>query len=221
MSSNQPDLCSPVRSGIKVPSGHILVHEKWRGTDLGVQIVKQAKGIFSGGLGFVDFYLSDYCPAIYITEADFFSSSSYKTKIVKLKSLCQGRGVILVIRNGRTIDNFNELQEFALLKLDLFVFPVGCQMEIPAVLLRLASTHGKSPGNFKRKFRPCSSMASQQIALLALIPGVGNEKANKLLQHFGNIATISQASIDALASVVGTARAGYIYNFFNSGISKK
>lgn len=55
------------------------------------------------------------------------------------------------------------------------------------------------------------------IAMLTAIPNVGVDKARRLLEHFGNIRSIANASIGELTSVkgIGIETAKNIYNFFN------
>ena len=49
-----------------------------------------------------------------------------------------------------------------------------------------------------------------------MIPGLGEKKARLLLNHFGSIKALSNASQQSISEVVGTTTASSVYNFFNS-----
>jgi len=55
-----------------------------------------------------------------------------------------------------------------------------------------------------------------KVAMLTAIPGIGEKKAEKLLEHFGSIQRIANASISELKRVegIGEKKAREIYRFF-------
>jgi len=60
------------------------------------------------------------------------------------------------------------------------------------------------------------SHENPKIAMLTAIPGIGVKKAEKLLEHFGSIQRIANASISELKRVegIGEKIAREIYRFF-------
>ncbi|WP_456330323.1 ERCC4 domain-containing protein [Archaeoglobus sp.] len=60
------------------------------------------------------------------------------------------------------------------------------------------------------------SHENPKIAMLTAIPGIGVKKAEKLLEHFGSIQRIANASISELKRVegIGEKKAREIYRFF-------
>ena len=57
-----------------------------------------------------------------------------------------------------------------------------------------------------------------KIAMLTAVPGIGEKKAEKLLEHFGSIHRIVNASVSELMRVegIGEKKAREIYRFFRS-----
>ncbi len=60
------------------------------------------------------------------------------------------------------------------------------------------------------------SHENPKIAMLTAIPGIGEKKAEKLLEHFGSIQRIANASVSELKRVegIGERKAREIYRFF-------
>ncbi len=60
------------------------------------------------------------------------------------------------------------------------------------------------------------SHENPKVAMLTAIPGIGEKKAEKLLEHFGSIQRIANASISELKRVegIGEKKAREIYRFF-------
>jgi ERCC4-type nuclease len=84
----------------------------------------------------------------------------------------------------------------------------------------------KSPTNpFKQRSKSQNDLATQQLKLLTLIPGVGDKKARLLLDHFGHpqgLASIPEDMFIAkLTPIIGESSAQNVHNFFYGRIQLK
>ncbi|GCB79557.1 hypothetical protein scyTo_0016975 [Scyliorhinus torazame] len=88
-SSVSPSVSStPVRVGANaVPYGHVIVNEKWRGSQLAQGFQGRITVIFEDGLGLVDFHISKRLCVLYISEADLVVGNSYKRKLVQFRNV--------------------------------------------------------------------------------------------------------------------------------------
>ena len=81
-------------------------------------------------------------------------------------------------------------------------------------LMRIRDESHRFGVTFHRKLRQKSTLASR----LDQIPGIGNDRKERLLKHLGSLKRIQNASIETLAEVkgIGPELAKEIYNFFHS-----
>ncbi|GCC20780.1 hypothetical protein chiPu_0019347 [Chiloscyllium punctatum] len=79
---------TPVRAGANaVPSGHVIVNEKWRGSELVQGFQGRITVIFEDGLGLVDFHISKRLCVLYVSEADLVAGNAYKRKLVRFRNI--------------------------------------------------------------------------------------------------------------------------------------
>lgn len=208
----------PQKCAVKVPSGRVLVNRRWARSVVGDILTSSTSGcnaVLSDGLGYVDFFPSDSCPVIYVTEAELLTPRSFKERIQSLSKDYNQRGVIIV--DESKTDSYQELQEMACLELGLTVFPISIQNEIPRILQALTSAETKM-----NPFRPSPAaeqdLEKQQIALLRLVPSIGEKTAVRLLKLYGHITAISKLSEERLATKIGRADAQKVYGYFRNKI---
>lgn len=77
----------------------------------------------------------------------------------------------------------------------------------------------KSPRNpFKQRKKSCDDLAARQLKLFSLIPGVGEKKAQLLLDHFGHPQSLASVPeemfIAKLTPIIGKSSSQNVYNFF-------
>nr|XP_028572587.1 Fanconi anemia core complex-associated protein 24-like [Podarcis muralis]XP_028589464.1 Fanconi anemia core complex-associated protein 24-like [Podarcis muralis]XP_028599984.1 Fanconi anemia core complex-associated protein 24-like [Podarcis muralis]XP_028606586.1 Fanconi anemia core complex-associated protein 24-like [Podarcis muralis] len=79
---------TPVRLGaVSVPYGHVIGHEKWKGSLVAQGIQGKVKLILEDGLGVVDFHLSNRSCVLYISEADLVAGNGFKRRLVRFRNV--------------------------------------------------------------------------------------------------------------------------------------
>ncbi|XP_048172487.1 Fanconi anemia core complex-associated protein 24 [Corvus hawaiiensis] len=208
----------PVTAGsIVVPYGHVIGNEKWRGSEVAQRLQGKVRLIFEGGLGLVDFHLSNRTCILFISEADLVAGDEFKRRLVRFRKASSLRGIVIVEKTQISDQYYLGVQKFVVLELGMVLLPVANQGEASQLIIQLvreqSRDHGANP--FLRKQRaqlaePAVLQAVQQI------PGVGKTKALLLLQRFGSIHRLCNVSINELEEVVGQTVAQQIYTFLRS-----
>ncbi|NWR36274.1 FAP24 protein, partial [Tachuris rubrigastra] len=209
----------PVTAGsVVVPYGHVIGNEKWRGSEVAQKLQGKVRLIFEEGLGLVDFHLSNRTCILYISEADLVAGDEFKRKLVRFRNASNLRGLVIVEKTQLSDQYFSAVQKLVVLELGMVLLPVAKQGEAAQLIVQLVSVcvreqsrdQGSNP--FLRKQRP--QLAEPALLQTAQhIPGVGKTKALLLLQHFGSIHRLCNASISELEQVVGQTAAQQIHTF--------
>ncbi|XP_060693891.1 Fanconi anemia core complex-associated protein 24-like isoform X2 [Hemiscyllium ocellatum] len=208
---------TPVRAGANsVPSGHVIVNEKWRGSELVQGFQGRITVIFEDGLGLVDFHISKRLCVLYVSEADLVAGSAYKRKLVRFRNASTLNGIVVVEKSPLSEQYFPAVQRFVVLELGMTVLPVANQTEASHLIAQLIHEESKEQGRNPFQRRAHSHLCDARIlASIQQIPGVGKVKAMSLLQHFPSIQQLSVASTQELEAVVGQALAQQITWFFS------
>ncbi|KFV05477.1 Fanconi anemia-associated protein of 24 kDa, partial [Tauraco erythrolophus] len=209
----------PVTAGsIVVPYGHVIGNEKWRGSEIAQRLQGKIRLIFEDGLGLVDFHLSNRTCILYISEADLVAGDEFKRRLVRFRNASSLRGIVIVEKTRISDQYFLAVQKLVVLELGMVLLPVANQGEASQLITQLVSfyvreqskDHNSNP--FRRK--QCSQLAEPSVfRTVQQIPGVGKTKALLLLQHFGSIHRLCNASVQELELVVGQTVAQQIYTF--------
>ncbi|XP_046397371.1 Fanconi anemia core complex-associated protein 24-like isoform X2 [Ischnura elegans] len=201
---------------VDVPGGYIFMHEKWQGSQLAQEVHKKTKGCCYEDLGIVDFFPSNFCPVVYLSEADVLCSESCKDKVKYLaKEYPKCRGVVVIMQSPSSLEAFKEMQKMAVIHYSLTVIPITSLLMLPEILIRIETTSPGNPFKCKKKKLEAHSEREQQIALLCNIPGIRETNSMKLLKVFGTIVAISNASYSQLAAAVGNSVAKSVLDFFH------
>lgn len=211
MDRNTPEGTGPVH----VPLGHIVANEKWRGSQLVLEMQGKIKLVFEDGLTLADFYLSSRSCIVYITEADLVAGNGYRKRLVRVRNSGNLQGIVVVEKTQISEQYFAAVQKFTVLDLGMVLLPVANQMEASCLIAQLVQEQTKEPSRnpFLRKKRSVLSEPSL-VRTVQQIPGVGKVKAPLLLQKFPTIQKLSNASIQELEAVVGHTVAQQIHAFF-------
>ncbi|NXX81385.1 FAP24 protein, partial [Urocolius indicus] len=209
----------PVTAGsIVVPYGHVIGNEKWRGSEIAQRLQGKIRLIFEDGLGLVDFHLSNRTCILYISEADLVAGDEFKRKLVRFRNASTLRGIVIIEKTQISDQYFLPVQKLVVLELGMVLLPVANQGEASQLITQLVSSYvreqskDQSSNPFVRKQR--SPLAEPSVFRTVLqIPGVGKSKALLLLQHFGSIHGLCNASVEELELVVGQTVAQQIYTF--------
>ncbi|NXO54518.1 FAP24 protein, partial [Aramus guarauna] len=203
---------------VVVPYGHVIGNEKWRGSEIAQRLQGKIKLIFEDGLGLVDFHLSNRTCILYVSEADLVAGDEFKRRLVRFRNASSLRGIVIVEKTQLSDQYFLAVQKLVVLELGMVLLPVANQGEASQLITQLVSfyvreqskDHNSNP--FLRK--QCSQLADPSVfRTVQQIPGVGKTKALLLLQQFGSIHRLCNASVKELELVVGQTVAQQIYTF--------
>ncbi|NXJ91026.1 FAP24 protein, partial [Corythaixoides concolor] len=209
----------PVTAGsIVVPYGHVIGNEKWRGSEIAQRLQGKIRLMFEDGLGLVDFHLSNRTCILYISEADLVAGDEFKRRLVRFRNASSLGGIVIVEKTRISDQYFLAVQKLVVLELGMVLLPVANQGEASQLITQLVSSyvreqckdHNSNP--FLRK--QCSQLAEPSVfRTVQQIPGVGKTKALLLLQQFGSIHRLCNASVKELELVVGQTVAQQIHTF--------
>ncbi|NXI35803.1 FAP24 protein, partial [Galbula dea] len=209
----------PVTAGsVVVPYGHVVGNEKWRGSEIAQRLQGKIRLIFEDDLGLVDFHLSNRTCILYISEADLVAGDEFKRRLVRFRNASSLGGIVIVEKTQISDQYFLAVQKLVVLELGMVLLPVANQGEASQLITQLVSfyvreqskDHSSNPFLRKR----CSQLAEPSVfRTVQQIPGVGKTKALLLLQHFGSIHRLCNASVKELELVVGQTVAQQIYRF--------
>ncbi|KFW64514.1 Fanconi anemia-associated protein of 24 kDa, partial [Pygoscelis adeliae] len=203
---------------IVVPYGHVIGNEKWRGSEIAQRLQGKIRLIFEDGLGLVDFHLSNRTCILFISEADLVAGDEFKRRLVRFRNASSLRGIVIVERSQISDQYFLAVQKLVVLELGMVLLPVANQGEASQLITQLVSfyvreqskDHNSNPFIHKQ----CSQLAEPSVfRTVQQIPGVGKTKALLLLQRFGSIHRLCNASVKELELVVGQTAAPQIYSF--------
>ncbi|XP_075734556.1 Fanconi anemia core complex-associated protein 24 isoform X2 [Rhipicephalus microplus] len=171
--------------------------------------------VVSDHLGMVDFYPSSNSAVLYITEADLLNEHAVKRKIVKLRKNDAKKPYVIAEQAEALQEQYNNLQQFAIMELGIPVMAVHNQLEAAQLLAQMEAVEsGEKPNPFlvPRRLAP---MSSALTTCLLRVPGLGEVKAKALLQKYHSLQGIALCSTEELTKVVGQASAASIHKFFN------
>ncbi|NWU44761.1 FAP24 protein, partial [Hylia prasina] len=209
----------PVTAGsVVVPYGHVIGNEKWRGSEVAQRLQGKVRLIFEDGLGLVDFHLSNRTCILFISEADLVAGDEFKRRLVRFRNASSLRGIVIVEKTQISDQYYSGVQKLVVLELGMVLLPVANQGEASQLIIQLVSfcvreqsrDRGANPFLRKQRAQPAEPAVLQAVQH---IPAVGKTKALLLLQQFGSIHRLCNASIRELEQVVGQTVAQQIYTF--------
>ncbi|NWI50290.1 FAP24 protein, partial [Calyptomena viridis] len=204
---------------IVVPYGHVIGNEKWRGSEIAQRLQGKVRLIFEDGLGLVDFHLSNRTCILYISEADLVAGDEFKRRLVRFRNANNLMGLVIVEKTRISDQYFLAVQKFVVLELGMVLLPVANQGEASQLIIQLVSSvvvweqsreHGTNPFLGKQRAQLAEPAVFHTVQH---IPGVGKTKALLLLQRFGSIHGLCNASVSELEQVVGPTAAQQIHTF--------
>ncbi|XP_015743405.1 Fanconi anemia core complex-associated protein 24 isoform X1 [Python bivittatus] len=205
---------TPVRAGaVNVPFGHVIGHEKWKGSQIAQEMQGKIKLILEDGLGVVDFHLPNRSCVLYVSEADLVAGNGFKRRLVRFRNACNLQGIVLVEKTQISNQYFPEVQKFVVLELGMTLLPVASQKEAAQLIVQLVHEQTKSSNPFHSK-KSTKFLESSVFHTVQQIPGVGKTKALLLLENFGNLHQLCNASVQELERIVGHSLAQQIHTFF-------
>ncbi len=164
--------------------------------------------------------------------ANDFALSVLSGRLFRQCSKLRSSGkVCLIIIEGNLFetshDISNEALKGALLSVmarwQIPVFTVKDKEETAHAILRVGMQNMKTESHFTMRLKGGRKDHGKHVYFLRSIPSVGPQLAKRLLQSFGSIVEIINATEKELASVegIGKQKAEKLYTFFNTNIHKK
>ncbi|XP_077166280.1 Fanconi anemia core complex-associated protein 24 isoform X1 [Paroedura picta] len=207
---------TPIRAGaVNVPLGHVIGNEKWKGSQVALGMQGKVKLILEDGLGTVDFHLSNKTCVLYISEADLVAGNGFKRRLVRFRNASSLQGIVIVEKTEISDQYFPAVQKFVVLELGMTLLPVANQGEAAQLIIQLVQEQAKDRASNPFLTKKGSQLLEASVfQTVQQIPGVGKTKALLLLEQFGNIHQLCNATQQELEQVVGRAVAQQIYTFF-------
>jgi Fanconi anemia group M protein len=164
--------------------------------------------------------------------ADDFALSMLSGRLFRQCSRMRASGLVcLIIVEGDLFGTRHEISAEALqgallsvmTRWQIPVYRVSDKKETAQAIVRVGLQNMKAETNFAVWQKSGRKSRNSQVYLLRSLPSVGPQLALRLLQAFGSIAKIIQASEKELASVegIGKKKAEKLFAFFNLDIYKK
>ncbi|CAB4016829.1 Hypothetical predicted protein [Paramuricea clavata] len=198
---------------VRILPGHVLVNEKYQGSVL-VKVLQGSVSVMFENLGFMDFRPLGDVGVLFLNESELIGGTSYRQRIVKLAKIQTIRGLVLYEKTAMTEQYCEELQKFTAINVGLNLYPVSSQEEVAKFLIQMVNLSGNPRSNpflIKKSQKPIDQAL---LFTLQTVPGLGEKKALALLQRFGNLKDLSQASKQDISKVVGDACAQTVKSFF-------
>lgn len=165
--------------------------------------------------------IGDYgiAPGVFVERksAADFSASIVDRRMFQQVAAAKERGVVLmVLLEGDPLDA-GRLHDNAVIGAISYLAVIeGLRIvSVPSVhysaqMLATMARHAQNGLGYEIQMRAArpKSVEEQQVYLLCGLPGVGLDKARKLLAHFGSVGDVLQADVAALCQVEGVAKKG-------------
>lgn len=211
--------CTPVRRGLSVPPGTLLVHPRWKDANLLTHLKGKVTLSLMGEIGVADFHPSSHSCVIYVTEKDIVSSTVYRRRIAKL---CNAQGFhercVIVDKTDVTCSQFMDIQKFVVLDCNMNIIAVDGSKEAASYLSQMVLFAMKTPSRnpFLNKTANVAYTDAAILAVVVKFPKIGETKAKLLLEKFNSINGIVNASLGDLASLIGNSAAKQLHVFLSN-----
>ncbi|KAK8785706.1 hypothetical protein V5799_007928 [Amblyomma americanum] len=209
--------CDAIRKDVRVPVGHVVIAEKWAGSELHIALKSLLQTVVSDHLGLIDFYPSSNSAVLYISEAELLNENAVKRKIVKLRKNNAKRPYVIAEQAAALQEQYNNMQQFAVMELGIPLIAVHNQTEAAQLLAQMEAVESGEKQNPFLVQRRVAPMGSSVTTCLLRVPGLGEVKARALLQKYPSLRALSLCTVDDLTKVVGPASAASVHRFFNGG----
>lgn len=202
----------------QLPAGHVVVSNKLQGSLLYQELTKcSVKIVLEGDLGVVDCYTGSDMGVIFLSEAAVINLTDILQRKLKRLAESQVKGVVLLEQTPSSSQYLVEVQEQLTIELGLTCIPV----KSPACAAKIIKTMSTSGDPQENQFLQRGGHGTVDPHLLQAVhhlPNIGKVKATALLEKFGSIQAIANASIEELAEVTNRSHAQQLYNFFRTSM---
>ncbi|KRX43573.1 Cell division control protein 45 -like protein [Trichinella murrelli] len=144
--------------------------------------------------------------AIYVSVHPHQLNDTRK-KLVKFRHYLQRKanvvGFVIIKRLDGDAENFQLIQKLCSVDMDIKVFPINHAEDVVNLIVELC-IHGDEKFTAYHQNIPSQS---EIIKAVRLLPKVGKVKALALMERFGSIARLSNASVEEIAEIIGHSSA--------------
>lgn len=166
-----------------------------------------------------------------ITESDYMGTNTYKRRMARFYKATKNcsSSIVICAKSAISAKYFQDLQIFCVIELGLPLIPIADNIDVhlPQVIAQLVNVTDprkikKNPFKFgiiqKENVKPkndaiCSTSADL-TKTMCTIPGINEMKAKLLIEKFGCIVNVSEATLKDLSEIVGESAAFKIKYFF-------
>ncbi|KAL1285446.1 Fanconi anemia core complex-associated protein [Trichinella pseudospiralis] len=170
---------------------------------------------FRNEKGLCDIEILPKYAAIYVsTHAQQLNDT--RKKLVKFRHYLQRKtnvvGFVIIKRSDGDAENFQLIQKLCSVDMDIKVFPISHAEDVVNLIVELC-IHGDEKFTAYHQNIPSQS---EIIKAVTRLPKVGKVKALALMERFGSIARLSNASVAEIAEIIGHSSAKKLKNRINS-----
>ncbi|KAL1234932.1 Fanconi anemia core complex-associated protein [Trichinella spiralis] len=144
-----------------------------------------------------------------------------RKKLVKFRHYLQRKanvvGFVIIKRLDGDAENFQLIQKLCSVDMDIKVFPINHAEDVVNLIVELC-IHGDEKFTAYHQNIPSQS---EIIKAVRLLPKVGKVKALALMERFGSIARLSNASVEEIAEIIGHSSAKELKNFLCAQITSR
>ncbi|KRZ30212.1 Fanconi anemia-associated protein of 24 kDa [Trichinella pseudospiralis] len=168
---------------------------------------------FRNEKGLCDIEILPKYAAIYVsTHAQQLNDT--RKKLVKFRHYLQRKtnvvGFVIIKRSDGDAENFQLIQKLCSVDMDIKVFPISHAEDVVNLIVELC-IHGDEKFTAYHQNIPSQS---EIIKAVTRLPKVGKVKALALMERFGSIARLSNASVAEIAEIIGHSSAKKLKKFF-------
>ncbi|KAL1234933.1 Fanconi anemia core complex-associated protein [Trichinella spiralis] len=135
----------------------------------------------------------------------------------KLQRKANVVGFVIIKRLDGDAENFQLIQKLCSVDMDIKVFPINHAEDVVNLIVELC-IHGDEKFTAYHQNIPSQS---EIIKAVRLLPKVGKVKALALMERFGSIARLSNASVEEIAEIIGHSSAKELKNFLCAQITSR
>jgi len=204
-----------VRRNLKIPIGHILAAAKWNNSTVCRKLSETITVLYSSSLGVVDFHPSGDCAVIFLSAAEVIEGQLFKRRLAGLRSVKGIRKVVIAERTLLSLQQFDALQQFAVLELGIDLIPIS-ENCLHILLIQMVYAENKIAKNpFLTPIKVEENDKDHMISTLKNIPKLGDKKIAQLLTKYPSLQRISSASVEELSELLGYSLADLVWEYFN------
>lgn len=203
-----------------IPSGHCLLHQRWKNQNVVQSISKVFTVKFIDDLPLADFQPSSKTFVVFLDVPDIVSGlESMKPKLDKISEFKIGNTTInwvfIYLKNDFTLQYFAVFQREIVINRGHIILPIAEVDQVGQILqqFQIADTRS-NPFEFSPKKTTSTSIHKDILLAVCKVPGLGEKKSRQLLNKIDTIRKLSRAGESELKPILGPNVASGVEDFF-------